>query len=77
MNLPYFFIEDVYMGGFVADRCMVPKKRFEGHSPGRKKYTEVKANFDLLIHYMDHENKYQVHRVITEAYNKDLVVIRK
>ena len=35
LNLPYFFIEDVYMGGWTADRCMVPKKQLEGFSPGK------------------------------------------
>jgi hypothetical protein len=34
LNLPYFFIEDVYMGGFVADRCLMPKKELPGFSPG-------------------------------------------
>ena len=74
LNLPYFFIEDVYMGGFVADRCLVPKKEPPGFSPGRKEVAEVKADFDLLIHYMDHEYKFNVHKVITEGHNKLLAV---
>jgi len=65
------------MGGFVADRCLVPKKRPEGHSPGRKEYAEVRADFDLLIHYMNHEDKFQVHRVITEAFNKELEINKR
>jgi hypothetical protein len=41
---------------------------------GRKEVADVKADFDLLIHYMDHEYKYNVHRAITEGHNKKLDV---
>ena len=29
-QLPYFFIEDVFIGGWVADRCSVPKHHETG-----------------------------------------------
>ncbi len=41
---------------------------------GRKEVADVKANFDVLIHYMDHEYKYNVHRVVTNEHNKKLNV---
>jgi hypothetical protein len=37
----------------------------------------VKADFDLLIHYMDHEYKFNVHRVITEGHNQNLEVKKR
>ena len=52
LKVPYFFIEDVFMGGFVADRCLVPKKEPEGFNPGRKEVDQVDPKKDLLIHYM-------------------------
>ena len=41
---------------------------------GRKEVEDVKHDFDLLIHYMDHEYKFNVHRAITEGHNKQLAV---
>ena len=41
---------------------------------GRKEAVDVKADFDVLVHYMDHENKFNLHKVITEGHNKGLDV---
>ena len=30
LQLPYFFIEDVFVGGFVADRCALAKHHLQG-----------------------------------------------
>ena len=41
---------------------------------GRKEVEDVKHDFDLLIHYMDHEYKFNVHKAITDGHNKQLAV---
>ena len=41
---------------------------------GRKEVEDVKHDFDLLIHYMDHEYKFNVHKAITNGHNKQLAV---
>ncbi len=65
LRLPYFFIEDVFMAGFVADRCNIRKKHYPGFVPGRKEALEINPAEDILIHYMDHEHKFDVHKIVT------------
>ena len=68
--LPYFFIEDVFIGGFVAERCLVSRNYIPGYSPlGPEKPEAVKPNEDVLLHYVDHNLKHNIHRVITDGYN--------
>jgi len=68
--LPYFFIEDVFIGGFVAERCQVTRWYLPGYSPlGPEKPEEVSTDVDLLMHYVDHNLKHNIHRVITGGYN--------
>ena len=69
--LPYFFIEDVFISGFVAERCILTRMYIPGHSPlGPEDPEEVKPEEDLLLHYVDHNLKHNVHRVITDGYNR-------
>ena len=65
LNVPYFYIEDVFMGGFVADRCLVPRQHNPGFTPDPKLSTKVDPKFDVLIHYMFHEEKFDMHKVMT------------
>ena len=41
---------------------------------GRKEVADVRHDFDLLIHYMDHEYKFNIHKAITEGHNQKLQV---
>jgi len=65
MKIPYFFIEDVFMGGFVADRCMVPKKYMSGYSVGGREMDDIDPDTDLLIHYASHSDRYKIHEKVT------------
>ena len=68
--LPYFFIEDVFIGGFAAERCRVPRMDLPGFSAlGVENPEGVSPDDDLLLHYVDHNLKHNVHRVITGGYN--------
>ena len=60
----YVVFNDLKLRGFLFDFS------------GRKEVQDVKSDFDLLIHYMDHEYKFNVHKVITEGHNKQLEVKR-
>jgi hypothetical protein len=70
-HMPYFFIEDVHIGGFLADRCLLGKIHLQGFSPFGKD-GQIDASKDLLIHYVDHEKKYNLHKAITADLDKDL-----
>ena len=74
LNVPYFFIEDVFIGGFVAERCNAERKNLPGYSPLGKVSDESSFDKDLLIHYVDHDMKHNVHRIITSGHNKALEV---
>ena len=74
-NLPYFFIEDVFIGGFAADRCYLPKQNLTGYSPiGKPEGDEAYFDDDLVIHYVDHMAKFNYHRSITYGHNLALEV---
>ncbi len=65
LNLLYFFIRDAYMEGFVADHCYAPKMSVDGFGYGRQEVDQIDPDVDVLIHYMDFEYKYNIHRVMT------------
>lgn len=65
LNLPYYFIEDAFMGGFVADRCLIPQRRLDSFNPGRKEVKDADPKKDMTIHYMDHNYKYEMHKLFT------------
>jgi len=71
-SLPYFFIEDVYIGGFLADRCKIKKIEITGYNPLGKEESAITFKEDLLIHYVDHSNKFNIHRIMTGSQNKEL-----
>jgi hypothetical protein len=48
----------------------VSRQNLPGYSPlGVEKPEDVAYNIDLLLHYVDHNIKHNVHRVITGSYN--------
>ena len=67
LKTPFFFLEDVFMGGFVAERCLVPRRNMNGFNPMRKDPQSVNPNWDLLMHYMNHNNKFDIHKKLTAA----------
>lgn len=71
--MPYFFIEDVFIGGWMADRCSLPKHHLDGFTMFRpnKPIGEVDKNSDILIHYVDTNYKVRLHRVLTQSLAKD------
>ncbi len=72
-QLPYFFIEDVFIGGWMADRCSLPKHHLEGFTMFRpnKPIQNVDKNSDILFHYVDKNYKIKVHRFLLKAYALD------
>jgi len=72
-HLPYFFIEDVHIGGFLAERCLLRKVHLEGYSPFGKE-GRVDVSKDLLIHYVNHDKKYDLHKVVTGDLDKNIDV---
>ena len=61
--LPYFHIEDVFMTGFVAEKCKIPRVGLHGYHPSVINYTEVSPE-DTLMHYITPRAKYQIHSVV-------------
>ena len=78
LKLPYFFIEDVFITGFVADRCLVPKKHVDALRLQINNDTftaddekldngggNVDSNQDILFVKLDHDLKHDLHKVMT------------
>jgi hypothetical protein len=54
-QLPYFFIEDVFIAGWIGERCAVPKHHLPGFTMFRpnKPIRKFDKDADLLVHYVD------------------------
>jgi hypothetical protein len=74
LRLPYFFIEDVFVGGFLAERCNAFRVDLPGYYPGGKEADNATFDADVLIHYVDHDAKHNIHRIITGGHNRALEV---
>ena len=61
--LPYFHIEDVFMTGFVAEKCKIPRVGVNAYHPSGLHYPEVNPQ-DTLMHYITPRAKYQIHSVV-------------
>ena len=61
--LPYYFIEDVYMTGFVAEKCSIPRLGVEGFHPEQLKATQVRPN-DIQLHYITPTEKHKIHIMV-------------
>ena len=65
----------MFIGGFVAERCKIERHTLPGYSVlGPDKPDEVGADVDMLIHYVNHDVKHNIHRIITASFNKELEV---
>jgi hypothetical protein len=69
--LPYYFIEDLFIGGWMADRCNVPKVDIK---PGFnmlphlvRPAEEVNATYDKVFHYIDGNYKHKVHHYLLKS----------
>ena len=69
-QLPYFFIEDVFVSGWIADRCLVPKQHLDGFqvSGTKQPIAEIDKNSQLMFHYVYQDFKHQLHRRLMEEY---------
>jgi len=70
-QLPYYFIEDLFIGGWMADRCNVPKvdikAGFNMLPHLVRPATEVNATYDKVFHYVDHHYKHRVHHFLLKS----------
>jgi hypothetical protein len=70
-QLPYFFIEDPFIGGWMADRCNVPRVDIKAGfnmllhlvRPAR----EVNATYDKVFHYVNGYYKRRVHHFLLKS----------
>ena len=63
LSLPYFHIEDVFMTGFVAEKCNIPRVNIPSLHPGVTDHSQVRPE-DTLLHYITPEEKYKIHSVV-------------
>ncbi len=76
LQLPYYFIEDLFIGGWMADRCKLPKLDIKDglHMiPPIKPAKKVVWNVDKIFHYADTNFKIKVHHLLTRAYAEKLI----
>ena len=69
-QLPYFFIEDVFVSGWIADRCLVPKQHLPGFevSGTKKPIDEIDKTSHFMFHYVYRDFKHQLHQRLMEEY---------
>ena len=58
--------QDVYITGFVARRCKIAKVNIPGFYIGKKPLEEIKPHEDILIHYIKHNEKFDIHKLMTQ-----------
>ena len=63
LTLPYFHIEDVFMTGFVAEKCKFRRKNIPSFYPAIIDHTQVSPE-DTFLHYITPEEKYRIHSVV-------------
>ena len=63
LTLPYFHIEDVFMTGFVAEKCNIKRVNIPSFHPAAIDHTQVSPE-DILLHYITPEEKYKIHSVV-------------
>ena len=63
LSLPYFHIEDVFMTGFVAEKCNISRVNIPSHHPEAIDHTQVNPE-DTILHYITPEEKYKIHSVV-------------
>ena len=57
LELPFFFINDVFITGFCAESCGIERRHYgTGFSPVAKKLEDIRSS-DIVIHYMGEKEK--------------------
>jgi len=75
LQLPYYIIEDLFIGGWMADRCFVPKVDIK---PGLNMMPWLirtaengSATADMIYHYVEGRFKHTVHQKIMSSIVRD------
>lgn len=62
MQLPFFHLEDVFLTGFAAENCAIPRFHSDGFHPNAVHFADLKET-DILWHYLSIKSLNHMHRI--------------
>ena len=62
MHLPFFHLEDVFLTGFAAENCAIPRFHTNSFHPNGVKFADIKEE-DILWHYLNTKSVTHMHRI--------------
>ena len=62
MHLPFFHLEDVFLTGFAAENCAIPRFHTNSFHPFGVKFADLKEE-DILWHYLNTKSVTHMHRI--------------
>merc|ERR1711962_428302 len=62
MKLPFFHLEDVFLTGFAAENCAIPRFHTDGFHPNAVHFADLKEE-DILWHYLNTKSVTHMHRI--------------
>jgi len=63
MHLPFFHLEDVFLTGFAAENCAIPRFHTDGFHPNAVHFADLKEE-DILWHYLNTKSVTHMHRIM-------------
>ena len=62
MRLPFLHLEDVFLTGFAAENCAIPRFNTNGFHPHNVKFGDLNEE-DILWHYLNTKSVTHMHRI--------------
>lgn len=62
MHLPFYHLEDVFLTGFAAENCAIPRYHSDGFHPNAVNFADLKES-DILWHYLSTKSVNHMHRI--------------
>ena len=62
MHLPFLHLEDVFLTGFAAENCAIPRFNTNGFHPHAVKFSDLNEE-DILWHYLNTKSVTHMHRI--------------
>lgn len=62
LKLPFFHLEDVFLTGFAAENCAIPRYHTDGFHPNAVHFADLKET-DVLWHYLSSKSLEMMHKI--------------
>ena len=77
LELPFFFINDIFITGFCADSCDIKRQHYEQGFSSVEKTIDKIASSDIVIHYMNETNKMLAYKKFQNLQSQPVLINKK